>query len=74
MYEKISDRAREEKEWRGNYSGEGGFVSTIFNVKYDSQSHYITFFEPVTKVEAGFILDTTNHAVAISNFTVLDSN
>jgi hypothetical protein len=72
MYEKISDRVKEEKERWGNYSGEGGFVSTTFNFKYDPQSHYITFFEPVIKVEAGFILDTTNHAVVISNFTVLD--
>jgi hypothetical protein len=72
MYQKISDRVKEEKEWWEKYSGEGGFVSTTFKIEYDPQLHYITFFEPITKVESDWILDTTNHAVTISNFTILD--
>jgi hypothetical protein len=74
MYQKIFDRAKEEREWWENHSGEGGFVSTTLKVKYDSELHYITFFEPITEVESGWILDTTNHAVTISNFTDFDGN
>lgn len=72
MYQKISDSAKEEKEWWEQYSGAGGFVSTTFELRYDPEFHYITFFEPVTVVESDYILDTTQHAVAISNFTVLE--
>ena len=73
MYQKISDRAKKEKDWWKNDSGNGGFVSTTYNIKYAPQLHYITFFEPVIEVESGWILDTTNHAVRISNFIVHDS-
>jgi len=72
MYQKISDSVKAEKEWWGKNSGEGGFVSTTFNINYDPQLHYIIYFEPVTEVKSGWILDTTNHAVNISNFAVLN--
>jgi hypothetical protein len=73
MYEKIAHRASEEQKWWEEYSGEGGFVSTTFVIKYDPQLHYITFFKPVTKVKPDYILDTINHAVAVSDFMVLDN-
>ena len=72
LYQKISERANESRaDWK-NYSG-GGKISTTLNVKYDSQLNYITFYEPVTKWKSGWIVDTTDHAVKISNFTVLDN-
>jgi hypothetical protein len=71
MYQKISDRAKDEKEWWEKYSDEGGFVSITFKIEYDPQLHYIRYFEPVTVVESGWILDTTNHAVSISNWAIL---
>jgi hypothetical protein len=73
IYQKISDRAKEEKEWWKKYYGDGGIISTKYEIKYDTQLHYITFFEPVSEWESGWIVDTTDHAVAISNFTVLES-
>jgi hypothetical protein len=72
MYQKIFNRAKEGKEWWEKYSGRGGFISTTFEIRYDPQLHYITFFEPIIEVESDFILDTTNHAVSISNFTILN--
>jgi len=57
--------------WKNNT--EGGIISTKFDVKYNEQLHYITFFEPVSEWESGWIVDTTAHAVTISNFVVLDN-
>jgi hypothetical protein len=74
MYKKISNRAENEKEWWNEYSGEGGIISTTYEIKYDSQLHYIKFFEPVSKWKPDYIVDTTAHAVAISNFTILNGN
>ncbi|MCL2558558.1 MAG: hypothetical protein FWE09_08775 [Treponema sp.] len=71
LYRKISDSADKEKAWWSNNSGRG-IISTAFNVKYDSQLHYITFFEPLSRWKPGWIVDTTAHAVRISNFTVLE--
>jgi hypothetical protein len=73
MYQKISDRAKEEKEWWMQYSGDGGIISTIFKIKYDAQLHYISFFEPVSEWKRDYMVDTTAHAVTISNFMVLDN-
>jgi hypothetical protein len=73
MYQKISDKAKEEKEWWNQYSGDGGIISTTYEIRYDPQLHKVTFFEPVSKWESGWLVDTTAHAVTISNFTVLDS-
>ena len=72
LYQKISDRAKEEKDWWKNNSG-GGLISTTLNVKYDPQLNYITFFEPNDNWKPGWIVDTTNHATRISNFIVLDN-
>ncbi|MDR2446173.1 MAG: hypothetical protein LBD58_02605 [Treponema sp.] len=72
MYQRISNMTKEERKWWSEYSGEEGLISTTYEIKYDSQLHYITFFEPVGKWESGWIVDTTAHAVTISNFTVLD--
>jgi hypothetical protein len=71
IYQKISDRAEYEKEWWKGNAG-GGIISTKFEIKYDTQLHYITFFEPVSKWESDWIVDTTAHAVTISDFTILD--
>ena len=73
IYQKISDGAKEEREWWEKHSGEGGIISTKCEIKYDPQLHYITFFEPTSKWKPDYIVDTTAHAVAISNFTALDS-
>ncbi|MDR1301871.1 MAG: hypothetical protein LBK43_05315 [Treponema sp.] len=73
MYQKISDMAKEENEWWVQYSGDGGIISTMFKVKYDAQLHYITFFEPISKWKQDYIVDTTAHAVTISNLIVLDN-
>jgi len=43
------------------------------NVKYDPQLNYITFYEPVSNWKSGWIVDTTDHAIRISNFSVLDN-
>jgi hypothetical protein len=72
IYQKILDMAKDAKEWWGKYSGGGGIISTTYEIKYDSQLHYITFFEPVSKWKPDYIVDTTAHAIIISNFTVLD--
>ena len=72
MYQKISDLAEYEKEWWNEYSGNGHIISTEFKMKYDSESHYITFFEPVSRWKPNVIVDTTAHAVIISNFKILD--
>jgi hypothetical protein len=71
IYQKISDRANEEKNWWKNNTGDG-IISTTLNVKYDSQLNYITFYEPESNWKSGWIVDTTDHAVRISNFTVLE--
>ena len=74
MYRKIADSAKAEKEWWEKHSGDGGFVSKTFLIKYDPQFQYITYFEPKTTVESGWILDTTEHAVYISNFKILNEH
>ena len=71
MYQKISDSAKYQKEWWENYDGEG-VISTKFEIKYNAQLNYIMFFEPVSEWESGWVVDTTAHAVIISNFTILD--
>jgi hypothetical protein len=55
MYEKINNNAKDEKEWWKNNTG-GGIISTKFEIKYDAQLHYITFFEPVSKWKSGWIV------------------
>jgi hypothetical protein len=72
MYKKISDRAKEEKEWWDQYSGDGGIISTTYEIRYDPHLHNVTFFEPVSKWKSGWEVDTTAHAVTISNFKVFD--
>jgi hypothetical protein len=74
MYQKISDMAEEEKEWWNEYSGEGGIISTTYEIKYDTQLHYIKFFKPVSKWKPYYIVDTTAHAVTISNFTIINDD
>ena len=71
MYQKISDRAKEEKKWWNNNTG-GGIISTKFEIEYDEQLHYVAFFEPVSEWKPNYIVDTTAHAVNITNFTILD--
>ncbi len=72
MYQKIYDSAQGQKQWWEEYSGDGGFVSTEYKIHYDRELHYITSFEPVTSVKSGWILDTAEHKVTVSDFTILD--
>ena len=72
IYQTIADRATEERNWWKNNSG-NGIISTTLIVKYDPQLNYVTFYEPVSNWESGLIVDTTDHAINISNFTVLDN-
>jgi len=72
LYQKISDRANAEKNWWKNNYG-NGIISTTLNVKYAPQLNYVTFYEPVSNWKSGWIVDTTDHAIRISNFTVLDN-
>ena len=72
IYQKISDRAQESKEWWNNYSGNGYIISTKFVIKYNSEWNYITFFEPVSNWKSGVIVDTTAHAVSLSKFVILE--
>ena len=72
MYQKISDMAKTEKEWWNRYSGNGHIISTKFEVKYSTELNYITFFEPISKWKPDVIVDTTAHAVIISDFKALD--
>jgi hypothetical protein len=74
IYQKISNRAEEEKEWWEKRPDEAGIISTSFEVRYDPQLHYITFFEPTSKWESEWIVDTTAHSITISDFTVSDNN
>jgi hypothetical protein len=72
LYKKISDRAKAEKDWWDNNSP-NGIISTTLNIEYDSQLNYIASYEPVSSWESGWIVDTTDHAIRISNFTILDN-
>jgi len=72
LYRKISDRANEEKIWWKNNSG-NGIISTTLNVEYDPQFNYIIFYEPVSNWKSDWIVDTTDHAIRISNFTILEN-
>lgn len=73
-YQKIYDRAHEEKEWWNNYSSNGHIISTSFEMKYNPQLHYITFFEPVSTWQPNTMVDTTAHAITISRFKIFDDN
>jgi hypothetical protein len=72
MYQKIYDRAQDEKIWWNGYSGNGHIISTTYDVKYNENLHYISAFEPISKWKPDVIVDTTAHAVSISDFVVLD--
>jgi len=72
LYQKISDRSREEKEWWNNYSGNGHILSTEYVIKYNSELNYVTFFEPVSNWKSNVEVDTTAHAISISKFVVLE--
>jgi hypothetical protein len=74
IYQKTSNRAQKGKEWWKKHSDEKGIISTSFEVRYDPQLHYITFFEPTSKWESEWIVDTTAHSITISDFTVSDNN
>jgi len=71
MYQKISDAAKAEKEWWKENSGSVPIISTKFEIKYSTELDYIVFFEPVSGWKPGVVVDTTAHAVTISNFKVL---
>jgi hypothetical protein len=73
MYQKIYDRAQSTKEW-WDENLDGPVVFTKYDLKYDEDSHFITFFKPFSKWKSGWIVDTTDHEVKISEFTILDAD
>jgi len=72
MFQKISDWAQAHKEWWYENPSPSNLISTVFDMKYDKDLHFITFFEPVSKWKPGTIVDTHAHAVKISEFTILE--
>jgi hypothetical protein len=74
MYQKIYAMAQDEKQWWKENTGDKHILSTKFEIKYDKNSHYITFFEPVSRWKPDVIVDTTAHAVTVSDFTILDAD
>jgi len=72
MYQKIYDRAQLEREWWKENGDRGVIIFTRYDLKYDEKLHFITFFEPVSRWAPGWIVDTMDHAVIISEFTILD--
>ena len=74
MYQKIYDRAQAEKQWWQEYSGDGGIIGTRYDIRYNRELHYISFFEPLSEWKSGWIVDTTDHAVAIAGFAPADTN
>ena len=74
LYQRIYDWAQEEKQWWKEYPGDGHIISTKYDIKYNTELHYIKFFEPVSRWKSGVIVDTTAHAVTISDIVLLDTN
>jgi len=73
MYQKIYESIKDcENFWRET-SDKGCFVSKRYEIRYDPKFHYITYFEPITSVKSGCILDTDEHEVIISAFSIVQS-
>lgn len=72
MYRKIYDRAQEEREWWKANPDPRGIISTKYKIKYNGESCYITYFNPVSQWESDWIVDTTAHAVTVSDFRILE--
>jgi len=74
MYQKIYESIKScERYWKET-SDKGCFVSQRYEIRYDQKYHYITYFEPITKVKSGCILDTTEHEVTVSAFSITQSS
>jgi hypothetical protein len=73
MYQKIYESIKDcERYWKET-SDKGCFVSTRYEIKYDPEFHYITSFKPITRVAPGCILDTSEHEVTASEFSITQS-
>ena len=72
LYKKVYDRAQWEKEQWAQDPNPRHLISTTLDLKYCDVLHFITFYEPVTRTKPGVIRDTRDHAVKVSEFTVLD--
>jgi len=72
IYQGIYNGAQYQKEWWSENTDSGALLSTSYNIKYDANLHIITYFEPTSQWAPNSIVDTTAHAVKISNFTVLN--
>jgi hypothetical protein len=70
MYQKIYESIKDcERYWKET-SDKGCFLSKRYEIKYDQKFHYITYFEPVTRVKSGCMMDTDEHEVAVSKFSI----
>jgi hypothetical protein len=73
MYQKIYESIKNcERYWKEE-SNKGCFVSKRYEIKYDPNYHYITYYEPITEVKSGCILDTPEHEVIVSDFSITQS-
>jgi hypothetical protein len=68
----IWERKIQAIQIRVSIKKEDAVISTTYKVSCDKQLHYITFFAPVSTWKPGWIVDTTEHGIAVSNFTILD--
>jgi hypothetical protein len=73
MYQKIYETIKScERDWeeRLNKPNNGCFVSKRYDIKYDPKFHYIISYKPITGVASGCIMDTTEHEVTVSDFSI----
>ena len=74
MYQKIFDMAQIYKEWWYENPNPNGVISTKFEIEYDKNSYFIKFFKPVSRWEPDWIVDTLEHTVMISEFTIISAD
>jgi hypothetical protein len=73
MYQKIYETIKScERDWeeRLNRPNNGCFVSKRYDIKYDPEFHYIISYKPITGVASGCIVDTVEHEVTVSDFSI----
>jgi len=76
MYQKMYDRIKSKELYLLNGTpGKGCFDITIsvrFDIEYDQKFHYITYYSsPITEYSDRCLTDGTDHAVFVSDFTIL---
>jgi len=76
MYQKMYNRIKTEELYLLNGTpGKGCFdiiISVRFEIEYDQKFHYITYYSsPITTYSDICLTDTMDHAVFVSDFTIL---